>query len=42
MCSAALEASGTAWMLSAPIQLAKSENIGCWPSEPLDTLIDLF
>ena len=23
----------------APIQLAKSESVGCWPSEPLDILI---
>ena len=39
MCSAALEAFGTAWTASAPTQHAKSENVGCWPSEPLDTLI---
>ena len=28
-----------AWTVSAPIQLAKSDKVGCWPSEPLDTLI---
>ena len=28
VCSAALEAFGTAWTASAPIQLAKSENVG--------------
>ena len=39
MCLAALEASGTVWTASAPIQLAKSETVGCLPSEPLDTLI---
>ena len=39
-CSAALEAFGAAWTLSAPIQHAKSEEVGCWPSEPLDSLID--
>ena len=37
---ALLETFGTTRMLSAPIQLAKSEKVGCWPSEPLDTLID--
>ena len=37
VCSAALEAFGTVWTAPATIQLAKSENIGCWPSEPLDT-----
>ena len=39
VCSAALEVFRTAWTASAPIQHAKSESIGCWPSEPLDTLI---
>ena len=39
MYSAALEAFGAARMLSAPIQHAKSEEVGCRPSEPLDTLI---
>ena len=41
MCSAALEAFGAAWTLSAPIQHAKSEEVGCWPSEPLDSLNQL-
>ena len=39
VCSAALEAFGAARTLSAPIQHAKSEKVGCWPSEPLDSLI---
>ena len=39
MCSAASEAFGAARTLSAPIQHAKSEEVGCWPSEPLDSLI---
>ena len=39
MCSSALEAFGTVWTASAPIQLTKSEKVGCQPSEPLDTLI---
>ena len=36
MCSAAFQATQT---LSAPIQHAKSEEVGCRPSEPLDSLI---
>ena len=39
VCSAALEAFGATRMLSAPIQQAKSEEVGCRLSEPLDTLI---
>ena len=35
VCSAALEAFGAAQTLSALIQHAKSEEVGCWPSEPL-------
>ena len=38
MCSAALEAFGAAPTLSAPIQHAKSEEVGCQPSQPLDSL----
>ena len=37
--SAALEAFRAAWTLSAPIQHVKSEEVGCRPSEPLDSLI---
>ena len=33
------EGFGTVWTASALIQLAKSENAGCQPSEPLDTLV---
>ena len=36
---AASEAFGVVWILSAPIQNAKSEEVGCRPSEPLDSLI---
>ena len=39
VCSAVSEAFGTVRTASAPIQHAKSEKVGCWPSEPLDTLI---
>ena len=39
VCSAALEAFGASGTFSAPIQHAKSEEIGCRPSEPLDSLI---
>ena len=39
VCSAASEAFGAAWTLSAPIQHAKSEEEGCRTSEPLDSLI---
>ena len=39
MCSAVLEAFGTAWTASAPIQHVKSDEVGCLPSEPLDFLI---
>ena len=39
VCSAALEALGIAWTESPLIQHAKSERVGCWLSEPLDTLI---
>ena len=39
VCSAALEAFGAARTLSAPIQHAKSEEVGCGSSEPLDSLI---
>ena len=39
MCSTALEASGTMWTLSASIHHVKSEEVGCRPSEPLDSLI---
>ena len=39
MCSAALEAFGAARTLFAPIQHVKSEEVGCWTSEPLDSLI---
>ena len=38
VCSAALDAFGAARTLSAPIQHVKSEEEGCRPSEPLDTL----
>ena len=41
VCSAALEAFGTARTASAPIQPVKSEKVGCRPSEPLDSLIGL-
>ena len=37
--SAALEAFGATRTLFAPIQHAKSEEVGCRPSEPLDSLI---
>ena len=40
MCSAASEAFGAAQTLSDPIQHAKSEEVGCRPPEPLDSLID--
>ena len=39
MCSAASEAFGAARTLSAPIEHAKSEEVGRWTSEPLDSLI---
>ena len=39
MCSAASEAFVAVRTLSAPIQYVKSEEVGCWPSEPLDSLI---
>ena len=39
MCSAALEAFRAGRMLSAPIHHAKSEEVSCRPSEPLDSLI---
>ena len=39
MCSAALEAFGATWTLSDPIQHAESKEVGCWPCEPLDSLI---
>ena len=39
MCSVASEAFGAARTLSDPIQHAKSEEVDCRPSEPLDTLI---
>ena len=39
MCSAALEAFVVTRTLSAPIQHAKSERVGCRLSEPLDSLI---
>lgn len=39
VCSAVLVSFGTAWTASAPIQHEKSEKVGCWPSEPSDTLI---
>ena len=39
VCSAVLEAFGAAWTLSALIQHAKSEVVGCRLSEPLDSLI---
>ena len=39
VCSATFEAFGAARTLSAPIQHAKSEEVGCRPSEPLDSLI---
>ena len=39
VCSAALEAFGATRTLSAPIQHAKSEEVGCRPSEPLDSVI---
>ena len=35
LCSAALEAFGTAWTVSAPIQNAMSEKVGCCSAEPL-------
>ena len=39
VCSAALEALGATRTLSAPIQHAKSEELGCRPCKPLDSLI---
>ena len=39
VCSAALEAFRAAWTLSIPIEHAKSEEVGCRPSEPLNSLI---
>ena len=39
VCSAALESFRATWTLSAPIQHAKSEKVGCRLSEPLDSLI---
>lgn len=33
VCSAMLEAFGTAWTASAPFKLAKPSNVRCWPSE---------
>ena len=39
MCSAAFEAFGAARTLSALIQDAKSDKVGCRPSEPLDSLL---
>ena len=39
VCSAALEAFGTVRTVPALIQHAKSEKVGCRPSEPLDCLI---
>ena len=39
VCLVALEASGAVWTASAPIQHAKSKGVGCWPTEPLDSLI---
>ena len=39
MCSAALEAFGATRTLFAPIQHAKSNEVGCLSSEPLDSLI---
>ena len=39
VCSAVLEAFGAVRTLSDPIKHAKSEEVGCRPSQPLDTLI---
>ena len=39
MCSAALEAFGASRTLSASIQHAKSEEVGCRTSEPFDSVI---
>ena len=39
VCSALSEAFGASWMLSAPIEHAKSEEVGRRTSEPLDSLI---
>ena len=39
VCSAASEAFGAAWTLSAPTEHAKSEDEGRWKSEPLGSLI---
>ena len=39
MCSAALEVFRAAQTLSPSIQHAKSEEVGCRTSEPLDSLI---
>ena len=39
VCSAASEAFGAAWMLLAPIEHTKFEEVGCRTSEPLDTLL---
>ena len=39
VCSAALEAFRAVQMLSAPIEHAKSEEVGCRTSEPLDSLL---
>ena len=39
VCSAVSEAFGAARTVSDPIQHAKSEEVGCQPSEPSDTLI---
>ena len=36
MCSAVLDVFGTVRTASAPIQHVKSEEVGCWLSEPLD------
>ena len=40
VCLAALDVLGAAWTLSALIQEAKSGEVGCRTSEPLDSLID--
>ena len=39
MCSGASEAFRAAWTLSDPTEHAKSEEVGRWTSEPLDSLI---
>ena len=39
LCSGALEGFGAVWTFSDPTEYAKSEEVGCGTSEPLDSLI---